>query len=198
MIELPVTLVIAQWVLLFALALFVIVMYRQLAYLLGLTSAIRAGGGLEVNDAAPSFEYVPAFADAQPGRFRPQGAQSVLMFVNPGCDSCEVALQQLGRAAHRESRSPLRVMAVTGADSATVAAVPGLLETGVELARVDPQLPRQLYKVYSTPFAFAIDETGAIVARGEITGERDIRRLIKKLREQSAPVVTTSAEVPVV
>ncbi len=65
MIEVPVALLVAEWVLLLGLGAMVLLMYRQLAYLLGLSRAISGAGGLKVGEQVPSFEYTAASADGE-------------------------------------------------------------------------------------------------------------------------------------
>lgn len=94
-IELPLWIVVSQWMLLFALGLLVIVMYRQLGTLMKFQDQGDERYGLPIGTRAPAFEYTMADdAQARPMRFEPGGTWSLLLFADPGCASCETAAAQ--------------------------------------------------------------------------------------------------------
>lgn len=192
MIELPTSLVVLQWVVLSALALFIIVMYRQLGYLLGLLDAMSTGGGLDLNVPAPTFDYERALDHGEKSKFVPAGSKSVLLFVDPGCGSCSFAVEQLSKWAHRDDASDLRLVAVITAPDSALATTHELTNSGLEIARVEPQVPSRLYRVHATPFAYAIDERGMVVARGTVTRQRDIAVLVETLTSTAGSATTRS------
>lgn len=102
----PTYLIVIQWLLLIGLGVLVMVMYRQLAYLLNLSGAVKRGGGLDIGAAAPVFEYqsVQRLPHAQPARgaFQPSGQLSLVMFARPECVTCEKMVRALTRMTRRE------------------------------------------------------------------------------------------------
>jgi hypothetical protein len=79
-ITLPVWLVVSQWMLLFALGFLVIVMYRQLGFLLQLKDLGTEREGLPIGEKAPAFDYrlVNQNTDASI-HFEPKGGWSLLL-----------------------------------------------------------------------------------------------------------------------
>ncbi|SRR6266568_900345 len=101
--RISVFLVTAQWALLFALGLLVIVMFRQLAR--QLNPAARSGTDLgpAAGRRAASFEYMRV-SDGTTQRFSPgDGRPALLAFADVMCPSCEELVTSLGEAdAHGE------------------------------------------------------------------------------------------------
>jgi hypothetical protein len=173
--------IVAQWALLLGLGVLVVVMYRQLAYLLLLSRAASGHGGLAVGERAPDFTYWPVHSmpsDGQPKEFRPDGVPTLILFVNPGCGSCEVAVRNLEQVTRKVSQ--LRVLAVTDSDPEAVNAIDAFRETAVELIRVERTVPNELYRTYSTPYAYGIDASGAIRASGEAVTARQIKGFVRE------------------
>jgi hypothetical protein len=183
--EISPTVVAAQWALLIGLGALVIVMYRQLAYLLQVGRAMGGAGGLQVGDKAPEFEYVTPTSlltdeDWEKRAFSPGGDPAVLMFTHPGCGSCEIAVENLRRAL---GKSPARVRAlvVTDTELPTLRTSGIRVDAPIELARVDEKVMKSLYRTYRTPYVYGIDRGGQVRARGggATTGEmRGVLRTI--------------------
>jgi hypothetical protein len=183
MIEIPTALAIAQWVLLFAFAVLLVVAYRQLAYLMQVGHASSAHGGLSAGAEAPAFEYERIGVGSGGGRasFEPRGAPSLLMFTDPGCGSCERALVTLEEVTRGRRENGIRVLAVTSADDEVIGALPRFRETVLELGRVAPSVPQRLYEAYATPYFYAIGADGVVRDGGTAESEEQIQRLLHVL-----------------
>src|SRR5947209_10368556 len=97
-VSLPLWLVVSQWVLLFALGLLIVVMYRQVGFLQQLKDQGSEREGLSIGEKAPAFDYTPANQSrAASARFEPQGNWSLLLFADPTCVSCQGTLLALER-----------------------------------------------------------------------------------------------------
>jgi hypothetical protein len=180
-ITLPLWLVVSQWTLLFALGLLVIVMYRQVAYLQMLKDAGSERDGLPIGERAPSFDCTPINrGTAVPSRFEPAGHWSLLLFADPGCASCETALQALEQLVSTFTPT-LRIQVVTSAEPARITAVETFNTTSFDICRVHHEVSTQLYRARVTPFAFLIDPEGIIRAKGIAGNERSLRNLVRKV-----------------
>jgi hypothetical protein len=182
-ISVPTSVVIAQWVLLLALALFVVVMYRQLAYLMRLTRNVSQDG-LAVGVEAPDFEYEPArqHTGVDRRRFMRDGAPAVLMFAHPGCASCVDALGALEKAATRQ----IRVLVVTDAEPDEIAAVDAFRESALEIGRVDQKVRSNLYRTFSTPFVYGVGADGVIRTRGSVVNKGEMQRIVRETTKQNS------------
>src|SRR5437016_933208 len=94
MLKIPLYLAIAQWALLGALGVLVIVLFRQLGRLLNGT-AKAADFGPVTGSRAVALSYVRP-DEQTPRQLTPGGGQPVLVaFVDPTCPSCEQLVQTL-------------------------------------------------------------------------------------------------------
>jgi AhpC/TSA family len=165
MIEIPVALLVAQWLLLLGLGVMVVLMYRQLGYLLGLSRAVSGSGGLDVGEQAPTFEYEPFPTNGsgeQRRGFVPEGARTLLMFTTPGCASCQTALRSLEEATRRLREDGLRVLVATDAEPEHIQAVEVFRDSPLPVVRVDHDVPTRLFRTYTTPFLYAIGDDGKV------------------------------------
>lgn len=192
-ITLPLWLVISQWVLLFALGLLVIVMYRQLGYLLHLRDVGTEREGLPIGEKAPAFDYTPVNGDMRlPARFEPLGTWALLVFVEPGCASCRSTIPALERLVPSFEQR-IRVLVVTSAELALIAAVDEFRTAALGINQVSKEVPYELYQTRSTPFAYLIDPSGVIQAKGVATEEPAIRKIMQKADHNAVKVEFTAS-----
>src|SRR5690348_5630580 len=115
-VSLPLWVVVSQWVLLLALGFLVIVAYRQFGYMMYLKDKGSEHDGLDIGEQAPSFIYTPAHQNGRPTHhFDPKGGWSLLLFADPGCVSCRIALQGLEGVIPELPRE-MRVLVVTSSE----------------------------------------------------------------------------------
>jgi hypothetical protein len=180
-IRLPLWLVVSQWTLLFALGWLVIVMYRQVAYLQLLKDAGSERDGLPIGEKAPAFDCTLINqGTALPTRFEPRGHWSLLLFADPGCASCETALQALEQLAPTFTHT-LHIQVVTSAELSQIMAVEVFTTTSFDISHIRHDVVSQLYRTRVTPFAFLIDPEGIIRAKGIAGNERSLRTLMRKV-----------------
>lgn len=176
----PLWIVISQWALLLALAILVVLIYRQLAYLLDLSVRVSAPTtGLPLGSQAPSFDYRLVAASHETQRFVGEGVPTLLLFTDPGCRSCLEALEILERTTRAQRGATLRVLAVTDADPRLLVAIEDQLP--FEIALVDRDVVRRLYSTLVAPFLYGIDSRGVIRARTELSNEDNVRNALAEL-----------------
>lgn len=181
MISVPMSLVVTQWVVLFALGGLVIVMYRQLAHLLELSGSAHDPGGPDIGAQAPAFDYRHPSESAATNRLAPPGqGPIVLLFSDPWCGACDKALQAVETVTQRRPSS-LRVLVVTDADDVAVAANDGLSRTPLEVAVVEGQVVTRDYGVTGTPLLLGVDANGVVQAKVSGSDEATVRRFLKEL-----------------
>lgn len=174
MISLSLNVVVAQWVLLFALGLLVIVMYRQLAYLLDL----RAGqpNGLSVGSLAPDFDYVlPRTAELR--RFTTTDHWSLIMFANPICTTCARALASLERVISTGRLDSVQTLVVSVAGPIDEVQN-DLLSATEHVGIVEHDVVHRLYKTEKTPFFYTVDPAGIIRGAGAPVDQAEIEKLL--------------------
>lgn len=205
MITLPVALVVAQWVLLVALATLLILLYRQLAYVLRLGGAVSGEGGLQVGARVPAFTYRPLGGGVQDAETRRRftgaaGTPTILMFTDPRCGTCEQALTALEKIARPYLSQGLRVLAVTDVNPAVVAASEVFRATTVEVAQVDTDVMTHAYGSYVTPLFYGIDGDGVVRVKGTNADEHAVQSLVRQLLQAgetsstNQPAETTSQD----
>ncbi len=179
-ITLPLWLFVSQWVLLFALGFLIIMMYRQVAYLEQAKDHSSQRSGLPIGEKAPSFDYTPVNRRANtPIRFEPKGKWSFLLFADPSCVSCQNALLALERVAPKLAQ-PTQVLVATSSEPGLIAASDAFRLASVEIGRVATTVSTRLYSTSITPFGFVIDPEGVTRAKGVVTDEASLRKLVRQ------------------
>jgi hypothetical protein len=188
-VVLPLWAVVSQWVLLLALGFFLVVAYRQLGYMLRLKDIGSERDGLPIGEKAPAFGYVPFNDGARSDdSFDPQGSWTLLLFADPGCESCQIAVSSLNRQLVRD----MRVLVITAVEPEVIAVVEQFRDASVPIGHVGREVPVELYHTLTTPFAYVIDPEGVIRAKGIASDGGSIRKLIQKADRHSAVRVVTS------
>lgn len=193
-ITLPLWLIISQWVLLFALGFLVIIMYRQLGFLLRLRDLGTEREGLPLGKKAPVFEYVALNEGTQmPTRFEPTGGWSLLVFVSPGCAGCRGTIPALEELKPTLLKQGVRVLVMTTAGPVLKEEVNTLRSEIIEVSHIGKEVPDGLYDTHSTPFAYLINPEGIIQAKGVVTSEREIQKIIEKIDVHISEVESTAS-----
>lgn len=189
-ITLPSWLVASQWVLLFALGFLVITMYRQIALLERLKDSGSEREGVPVGAKGPSFDYQPLNRETNtPARFAPAGGWSLLLFADPGCATCQHTLIALERLAPK--LASLHILVATTAEPALFAAFDAFRLASVEVGRISADVSTRLYRTSVTPFGYVIDPEGVIRARGTVSDESSLRKLVRQGDRKSVNVEFT-------
>ena len=188
-ITLPVWLVASQWTLLFALGILVILAYRQISFMLKLKNLGTDKDGLPIEEKAPSFDYIAVKqATTTLSRFEPEGRWSLLLFADPGCASCQSTLLALERLVPKLS-SGIRILVITSVDPAQITGFSEFKRTFLDIGNVSKAVIEKLYRIHTTPFAYLIDSTGVIQAKGLATDETAIRKIARKADRRVVEVV---------
>ena len=172
--RIPLYLAVAQWTLLFAFGLLLIVVYRQLGRMLRKTDT-AAPLGPAVGSTAASLEY-SRFADDTVQYLTPGGGQPTLLaFVEPTCLSCEKLVLALGTAEHDGELSGLQVLLLTSSPKSYLKVSDAFRATRLECGRILAQATTEAYGATSTPLLVAIDRDGVVRAAAPAVQLAEVR-----------------------
>jgi hypothetical protein len=195
----PLYLAVAQWTLLFAFGLLLIVVFRQLGRTLrqGDTSAPL---GPEVGSKAAGLEY-SRFADDTVQYLTPgDGQPALLAFVEPTCPSCEQLVLALGTAEHAGELTGLRVLLLTSSPKSYLRVSDAFRATRLDCGRILAPATTQAYGATSTPLLVAIDREGVVRAAAPAVELAEVRAfsracLLSPYEGESIPI-TAVAPLP--
>jgi hypothetical protein len=128
-------------------------------------------------------------------KFIPGGAPALLLFADPGCGSCEKALEIVEAASTDARATGLRVLALTQATPRQLAALDSFRKTSLLLGQIDDKVASQDYKVTATPFFYAVNAEGLISDRGTVATKADIRRALRSVKDPREPDVNRNGRV---
>jgi len=172
--KVPLYLAVAQWTLLFAFGLLLIVVYRQLGRMLHKDDAAAPLGPV-LGSKAASLEY-NRFADDTVRYVTPgDGQPTLLAFVEPTCPSCEQLVLALGTAEHAGELTGLRVLLLTSSPKSYLKVSDAFRATRLECGRILARSTTQAYGATSTPLLVAIDRDGVVRAAAPAIRLAEIR-----------------------
>jgi hypothetical protein len=195
--KIPLYLAVAQWVLLFAFGLLLVVVYRQLGRALHKTDA-AVPLGPEVGSKAASLEY-SRFADDTVQYLTPGDGQPILLaFVDPTCLSCETLVLALGAAEDAGELSGLRVLLLTSSPKSHLKVSDAFRATRLECGRILAQANVQAYRATSTPLLVAIDRDGVVRAAAPAIQLGEVRTFsracfLPQAERESIPITAAAA-----
>ncbi|HEX9065286.1 MAG TPA: hypothetical protein VF843_09265 [Streptosporangiaceae bacterium] len=182
MIRIPVYLAVAQWALLAALGVLVIVMFRQLGRLMT-GRAHAAPLGPAVGSLAPALTYArPGQPDQRrliPGGGRP----ALLAFVDPTCPSCEDLVELLGKLDDDGELDGLTVLALISDPPSYLQISEVFKASGLEIGRPVRRSGLDAYRVSATPLLVAIDAAGLVRASGSVVRADEVREFVRSARQ---------------
>jgi hypothetical protein len=195
MLRIPLYLAIAQWVLLGALGVLVIVLFRQLGRLLNGT-AKAAELGPVVGRRAAGLTYL------RPGEQTPRqlipgaGLPALIAFVDPTCPSCEQLVLTLGQLQAAGDLSGLRVLLLISDPASYLQISEAFSATELEIGRPSDPAGLESYRVTGTPLLVAVDASGTVTATGSAIRAAEVRRYIQaSLGSTQAPAVAPAVAV---
>lgn len=175
MATIPLYLAVAQWALLGALGVLVIVMFRQLGQLL--KGNEKAGElGPPVGSTAEPLSYL------RPGqtevlRFSPGGGRPALVaFVDPTCPSCEELVLALDAMRAGGELAAVRVLLLISDPASYLQISEAFQASELEIGRPADPAGLAAYRVTGTPLLVAVDAAGAVAAAGSTIRKSDVRR----------------------
>ena len=176
MITLPTSLVVAQWIVTLALAVILVIAFRQLAFLVNIQGKMRAEEGLPVGVTIPAFEYVSVAGEKR--HFATGDIALAMLVADPLCASCESALVALEKILDKKRSLPIRGLVVTSATVRAIDSVPRFRDTLVEMALVRSEVLTDVLKTVGTPYTYIVDGEGAVASRGIASDEAAMEELI--------------------
>jgi hypothetical protein len=177
-VRIPVYLATAQWALLFALGVLVIVMYRHLGRHFNLAkSDIQLGPA--VGSSAVSFEYTRV-ADATVQRFTPgHGRAALIAFVGPTCPACEELVTALGEACDNGELDSVRALLLISEPPSYLQISEPFRTTQMEIGEILANATLEAYRASATPVLVAIDGTGVVRSAGPATKLVEVRVFVQ-------------------
>ena len=167
---------VALWLLLLAMGVLVLLLYRHFGLMALGTLEGGQRDGLPVGAVAPPISGVTAAGEEatwEPRREQPQ----LLLFAAPDCEGCAKVLPAVNRLA-----------ATNGRGVGVTALVPGRPEEAARLAaKFAPRFPClaedgrgafERYRVRVSPFAFVVGGDGRVLAKGLCSDEGRLRDLL--------------------
>jgi hypothetical protein len=173
-VKIPVYLAVAQWALLLALGLLVIIMYRQLGRVFGQTKP-GARHGPPVGSNAASFEYMRVGDDTMQYCAPGTGQAVLVAFVEPSCQACDRLVAAMSAAEHNGELAGLRVLLLTSEPKGYLQISDAFRSTELEIGRVTTRAVHEAYKVSDTPVLVAIDGAGVVRSAGPAVDLADVR-----------------------
>jgi hypothetical protein len=172
--RIPVYVAVAQWALLLALGLLVIIMYRQLGRTLSKAESATTFGPA-VGSRAASFEYSRVGDDTVRYLAAGEGQPALVAFVDPTCPACEKLVANLGAADRAGELDGVRVLLL-------ISDPPGYLQisdtfqtTHLEIGRVVARATLDAYDASATPLLVAIDSAGVVRSSGPAIQLSEVR-----------------------
>jgi hypothetical protein len=186
MIRIPLYLAVAQWALLLALGVLVVLMYRQLGSMLR-----RDGQPAQLGPAAGSravpLPYTRA-ADNRECSFTPgNGTAALLAFVDPTCPACEELVTVLSTAHDADELAGLRVLLLMSDPPAYLEISAAFRVTRLEIGRPSDRIALENYRATATPLLIAIDGAGLVRAAGSVIRRAEVLGFARACLLPSAP-----------
>jgi hypothetical protein len=174
MVRIPLYLAVAQWVLLGALGLLVVVLFRQLGRLLNGT-AKSAELGPPVGSQAAPLSYARPGDDA-PRQLDPGAGEPLLIaFVDPTCPSCEELVRVLDGLHASAELAGLRVLLLISDPPSYLQISDAFSATELEVGRPARRDGLASYRVSATPLLVAVDRAGMVRAAGSVVRAVEVR-----------------------
>jgi hypothetical protein len=182
--RIPVFLAVAQWTLLLALGLLVIVMYRQLGRAYG-RARQPAELGPAVGSRAAGFGYTRVNDPGEAAGGRPRwltlgdGQPVLLAFVDPTCPACEEVVAVLDAAAQAGQLAGLRTLLLISDPPSYLRISEVFQATRLEIGRPADRAELETYRVSATPLLVAIDGAGLVRSAGAAVRQPEVRAYIQ-------------------
>ncbi|MGA3154890.1 MAG: hypothetical protein ACLPN6_05640 [Streptosporangiaceae bacterium] len=174
MIRVPLYLAVAQWALLLALGVLVVLMYRQLGRVLS-RDAKRPQLGPAAGSRAVTLPYTRAGDDHEHYFVPGDGRPALLAFVDPTCPSCEELVTVLGTAQDAGELSGLRVLLLVSDPPAYLDISAAFRATKLEIGRPSDRDALAAYRASGTPLLVAIDGAGLVRAAASVIRRAEVQ-----------------------
>jgi hypothetical protein len=170
----PLFLVIAQWALLFALAVLMLVMYRQLGWLLS-ENGKPAELGPPVGGRAARISYL-SLPGGEPAELTPgDGRPALIAFVDPTCPACEQLVASLDAAHAAGDLAGITVLLLTSDPPSYLQISAAFTGTSLRIGQPASRTAVASYRATATPLLVAVDKTGVVRAAGPASQPAEVR-----------------------
>jgi hypothetical protein len=190
-ISVPVPALIAQWVALLALCVLVIILYRQLAVLLTVRDRshldLPSLVGLTRGSRLPAVKGELVVGAGAPRAFAREASSqrpTLLLFADPLCGSCEMAVEALNRASESGLLQSVDALVVTSENPAYVEAIDAFRLSAVPVVHMDKSRMQDEFKVLVTPLFCVADNDGTVVAVGPGHDDHAVRKFLHELETE--------------
>jgi methylamine dehydrogenase accessory protein MauD len=174
---------IVLWILVLALGVLILLLYRQLGIMYLGTAEGVSRDGLPRGTRAPDFNLTDQYGNVQ-RLSEHRGRPVLLLFGSPHCSPCRTLLPQL----HDWARSHAEVDVIWLNAASPEESLKFVSDTGATLP-IAPYAPEDnlmdRYRVRVTPFLFMVDEQGVIRAKGLANTKAGIDLYYKEMRTGS-------------
>jgi len=174
MIRIPLYLAVAQWALLGALGVLVIVMFRQLGRLM-IKPAEPGELGPRQGSRAAALSYLHPGQEAV-HQLRPGDGQPLLLaFVDPTCPSCEELVAVLDAMQAAGELAGVRALLLISDPPSYLSISETFTATRIEIGRPASRDGLDYYRASATPLLVAIDGGGVVRAAGSVIAKTEVR-----------------------
>ncbi len=175
------------WLLVIVLVVIVVALARQIG---NLHTQLGPRVSVGSDDEGPPLGWAPPAINlldinGSPVTLGGPGPQQLLLFMSPGCDSCEQILEALPALARNGQLSPYVITDVYPTEAelafgdrnlaAPIVSAPGVV---------------QRYQVPGTPYAVVADRLGTLRAKGPLVSLEQVERLIDTARSAATAAAT--------
>jgi len=187
----PVYLEIAQWALLLGLGSLLVVLYRQLARLLGAKHDSAELGPPVGSEAAPiRYTLVP---DGSHQQFAPgDGQPALIAFVDPTCPACEQLVESLGELRAAGELAGRRVLLLISDPPGYLGISAAFQATSLPIGRPLSTAEVAGYRATGTPLLVAVDGRGIVRAAGVASRLPEVRPYAEAISSEG---IATEREV---
>jgi hypothetical protein len=173
-IRIPLYLAVAQWALLAALGVLVVILFRQLGRLL--TGTVTAAElGPPVGAPAAALTYVRPGEAAEQLLTPGDGQPLLLAFADPTCPSCEQLVGVLGELRAAGELNGLRTLLLISDPPAYLQISDVFRASQLEVGRPAKRDGLDSYRVSATPLLVAVDGAGVVRAAGSVVRAAEVR-----------------------
>jgi len=153
------------------------------------TRPVRKGReGLPPGKQAPEFT-LPSAAGGDVSLSDFAGRRVLLVFTQSGCGPCHKILPHLNRVQQNVDHQVLVVNSGEAEDAADMAAESA---AGFPILTQEEWRISKQYQVFATPYAFVVDESGVIAAKGVVSTPQYIRYLFEAAQQRDGNVLEIS------